>query len=135
MTDRLRIALEARRREIADALHEAEEELVACRNRCAELEDLIALAKSALDHREVRIEREDLGPVSKVTLHEEMAGILTEYGNKGMRARDLARAVNTRGRYAKRDGSPVEINQIHARVHNNPHLFRREDFKIHLRES
>lgn len=70
-----------------------------------------------------------------MTLHEEIADILAEHHNKGMRARELALAVNTRGRYAKRDGSPVEINQIHARVHNNPHLFRRENFKIYLREA
>lgn len=133
MTDRLRTALEARRREIGDALHEAEQELAACRNRCTELEELIALAKGALDHREMEKEREDREAVGKVTLHEEMAEILAENGNKGMRARELARAVNMRGRYAKRDGSPVEINQIHARVHNNPHLFRRENFKIYMR--
>jgi hypothetical protein len=42
-----------------------------------------------------------------------------------MTARALADAVNGRGLYRKKDGSPVEINQVRARTNNYHDLFRK----------
>jgi hypothetical protein len=39
--------------------------------------------------------------------------------------RQLADAVNERGLYRKRDGSPVEVNQVHARTSNYEALFEK----------
>src|SRR5436190_183406 len=36
--------------------------------------------------------------------------------------------------YRKRDGSPVELNQVHARANNYPSLFEKDGAKIRLRE-
>jgi hypothetical protein len=51
-----------------------------------------------------------------------------------MTARELADEVNGRGLYAKRDGSVVEANQIHART-NNGALFEKDGASIPLKES
>ena len=50
-----------------------------------------------------------------------------------MTARALTDAVNTRNLYRKRDGSPVEVNQVHARTNNYPDLFEKEGPLIKLR--
>jgi hypothetical protein len=59
-----------------------------------------------------------------MTLHEALAQILRENGNAPTAARALADAVNDRGLYRTRDGSPVEVNQIHARTKNYQDLSR-----------
>lgn len=69
----------------------------------------------------------------QLTLHEALARVLEEAGNEAMTARELADAVNRRGLYRKRDGSPVEVNQVHARV-NNYDLFEKSGPKIRLKE-
>jgi len=60
-----------------------------------------------------------------MTLHEALAQILRENGNAPMTARALADVVNDRGLYRTRDGSPVEVNQIHARTKNYQDLFEK----------
>ena len=51
-----------------------------------------------------------------------------------MTARELADAVNQGGLYEKRDGSPVEPSQVHARVHKYGRLFIRENGRVRLRD-
>ena len=68
----------------------------------------------------------------QVTLHEEIAAILDERGG-WMATQELADAVNARGRYSKRDGSPVDAFQIHGRTKNYPHLFERDGIRVRLR--
>ena len=68
-----------------------------------------------------------------LTLHEALAQILRENGNVPMTARALTDAVNERGLYRKRDGSLVEVNQVHARTSNYQDLFEKEGSLIHLR--
>jgi hypothetical protein len=48
--------------------------------------------------------------------------------------RQLADAVNERGLYRKRDGSPVEVNQVHARTSNCEALLEKNGPMIRLRE-
>ena len=50
-----------------------------------------------------------------------MAEVLKERGNVPTTARDLADEINRRRLYTKRDGSRVELNQIHARANNYLH--------------
>jgi hypothetical protein len=101
------------------ALAQAERELKELAVRRTELEALIARAKAALgEQRPPTQERR--------TLHEALELILSDNGNKWMSVSELARAVNERGLYAKRDGSPVEVNQIHARTHNYDKKFEKD---------
>jgi hypothetical protein len=67
-----------------------------------------------------------------LTLHEAMAAVLQTAPQRMMRARDLATEINERRLYWMRDGRPVEVRQIHARVGHHPHLFVREGTLIKL---
>ena len=55
---------------------------------------------------------------NKATLNEEIRDILDGRGNRWMMTAELASLVNRRGRYRKRDGSPVSPFQIHGRTRN-----------------
>ena len=46
---------------------------------------------------------------------------------------ELAAHVNRRGRYRKRDGTPVTALQIRGRARNYPHLFEREGSRVRRR--
>ena len=70
----------------------------------------------------------------QLTLHEALVRVLENAGNEWMTARELADAVNRRGLYHKRDGSPVEVNQVHARTNNYGDLFEKSGSKIRLKE-
>jgi hypothetical protein len=72
------------------------------------------------------------GSAKPVTLHEEIAEILRETGSP-LTSSELAEAVNRRGRYAKRDGTPVTPFQIHGRTRNYPQLFARNGSTVVLR--
>jgi hypothetical protein len=67
-----------------------------------------------------------------ITLHEEIADILAERGGGWISTNELAAEVNRRGRYHKRDGSPVTPFQIHGRTRNYPHLFERDGSRVCL---
>ena len=65
-------------------------------------------------------------------LHDEIAAILNENGNIWMTTREVAKLVNVRDRYRKRDGSPVTDFQIHGRTRNHPEMFERDGSKVRL---
>lgn len=114
---------------IRAALAEARAELAALDARRNDLLAQIAQAEAALG--------EGTPPPSgtgTMTLHDALAQILRENGNEPMTARALADAVNGRGLYSKKDGSPVEVNQIHARTSNYQDLFEKDGALIRLRE-
>ena len=69
-----------------------------------------------------------------MTLHDALARVLRESGNEGLTARELADAVNRRGLYQKRDGSPVEVNQVQARVNNYGSIFEKDGSVVRLLE-
>jgi len=50
-----------------------------------------------------------------------------------MIVRELADEVNARGLYRKRDGSPIEPNEIHARAKNYASIFEKKGPRIRLR--
>jgi HB1/ASXL restriction endonuclease-like protein with HTH domain len=121
-------ALDRSREMIRAALANARAEIAALDARRSELQELISQGEAALG--EVR------APVgaSTMTLHEALAQILRENGNQPMTARALADAVNERGLYRKKDGSPVEVNQVHARSNNYQDLFEKDGSLICLKE-
>lgn len=68
-----------------------------------------------------------------MTLHEALVLILRENGNQPL-VRQLADAVNERGLYRRRDGSPVEIHQVHARIQQQRGAARERQPMIRLWE-
>ncbi len=105
----------------------ARDELAALDARREELEALIVQAEATIG---APLEP-DAEP--RMTLHDALAIILRENGDTPMTARELADAVNERGLYRKRDGSLVEINQVHARANNYGDLFEKDGPLIRLR--
>jgi hypothetical protein len=68
----------------------------------------------------------------KLTLHEEISEILRGYGNGWMTVVEIAKLVNDRCHYRKRDGSEVTSFQIHGRTRNYPHMFERDGSRVRL---
>lgn len=134
MTGRLREVFEAQREELVAALEEARGELRELEQHRAELLALISATETALRLRTAGVgERtraaasDDRAPSSPVradqlTLHQAMAVVLRD---GPLTFRQIADEVNRRGLYRKRDGSTVEINQVHARSRNYRHLFEK----------
>jgi hypothetical protein len=120
-------ALDQSRALIEAALTEARQELAALEARRQELQVLIAQAEAALGGTQ------QSPAEAGITLHQALVQILQEHDNDSMTARALADAVNDRGLYRKRDGSPVEVNQVHARTNNYQDLFEKDGSLIRLR--
>lgn len=116
-------ALEARRLDIEDALESARSELEDLRQRETYLLSIISQAEEALG--------KDVD--ERLTLHEAMVRVLQERSGDWISTRDLADEINRRELYRKRDGSPVESNQIHARAKNYEHLFEKSQQQVRLR--
>jgi hypothetical protein len=60
--------------------------------------------------------------------------LLEDHGNEWMSARELTDAVNRRGLYRKRNGTAVEVNQVHARTNNYGDLFEKNGPNKRLKE-
>ncbi len=122
---------------IQEALSDARAELETVETRRRELLDQIAQAEGILGGGPPAppVEATPAAPDgAPLTLHEALARVLEDGGNEGMTARELADAVNRRGLYRKRNGSPVEVNQVHARINNYGDLFEKNESKIKLKE-
>lgn len=113
---------------IEHALVEAEKELSELKERCAELEALIARARSVLaDDQRPAIP----APTSqRLTLHEAMERVLDEHHNRWMTVHELADVINQQWLYEKRDRSPVEPSQIHARANKYPARFEKDGSRV-----
>lgn len=94
--------------------------------RRLELEALIARARAALGDPDVRMP----GSRSRMTLHEAMDLVLSENSNRWMTVRELADEINTRSLYEKRDGSPVQPSQIHARANKYADRFEKDGARV-----
>jgi hypothetical protein len=121
-------ALDRSREMIRAALANARAELDALDARRSELQELISQGEAALGEARPPV------AASAMTLHEALVQVLRENGNEPMTARALADAVNERGLYRTKDGSPVEVNQVHARTSNYQDLFEKDGSLIHLKE-
>jgi len=126
--------LSANRVEIERALVEAEGELDELRNRERKLEQVITRARLLLGLEPLAQDLDQSAHrVSQLPLHEAIANVLRANGNRVMSAREIADEVNRAHLYTKGDGSPVDIGQIHARVHAYDRLFIRAGGGIQLR--
>jgi hypothetical protein len=114
---------------IQEALAEARTELAGLDARRNELLTRIAEAEAILGSSA------GASPGSQtLTLHEALARVLEDMGNEWATARELTDEVNRRGLYRKRDGSQVEVNQVHARTNNYGDLFEKDGPRIRLKE-
>ncbi|HEY7208233.1 MAG TPA: hypothetical protein VH416_08320 [Gaiellaceae bacterium] len=127
--NRLKDALEGARAQLEAGLAEAEEELAELDARRTELLLLIARANAALGVTPASATPSGRG----LTLHAALAEVLRAGGNDWLTARELADEVNGLGLYRKRDGSPVEANEVHARTKNYTDLFEKDGSRIRLR--
>ncbi len=125
----LREALDSAKPAIEAGLEAAERERDELEDRRRDLEALISRAKSLLED-----EAEAMPFDQRPTLHGALERILREKGNDWMTVPELTAAVNQRSLYRKRDGSPVEANQVHARTRSYSRLFEKRDGKVRLRE-
>lgn len=123
--------LDGARADIEAGLREAEAELAELDARRAALVALIARANAALGLAD---QRPSGPPPRPPTLHEAMALVLREHGNGPLSAREIADEINQRRLYTKRDGSGVEVSQIHARAKNYAHQFAKVGSKLRLHE-
>ena len=130
----LRDALEHARPQFEEALAEAEAELERLDVRRAELLELIGRARAALGLSGASPGVDTPG-ARPLTLHEALAQVLRERGNAWTTVRELADEVNARALYRKRDGSPVEANQVHARAKNYTNLFEKDGSQVRLRDA
>lgn len=66
-----------------------------------------------------------------MTLHDAMVKLLLD-AKQPLNARDLSEQINTNAIYRKRNGSPVQPDQVRARARKYPHLFTRATGAIGL---
>jgi hypothetical protein len=71
----------------------------------------------------------------RLKLHEAMAVVLRQRGNAWTKISDLTDMINAQRLYAKRDKSPVEPNQLHARANRPTYqpMFEKQGPMIRLR--
>jgi hypothetical protein len=123
-------AIERSRQAVEPALLRARSELQTLERRRNELLREIEQAEAIVGGSQI----EQSQKRGELTLHAALLRVLEERGNEPMTARELADEVTRRGLYRKRDGSAVEVNQIHARVANYQDLFEKNGSAIRLRE-
>lgn len=128
----LQSILENARPQLESGIAAAEAELQALEARRLELLALIGQARAALGQTGVPVSGAD---ERTLTLHEALALVLRENGNGWMTVRELTDQVNTRSLYRRRDGSPIEANQVHARTKNYSSLFEKHRARVRLRDA
>lgn len=79
------------------------------------------------------VHRVTMRPGRRLTLHEEIRAILLEHGKK-LGTVYIAREVNKRSRYHKKDGSVVTTLQVHGRTREYPKIFTRHRNMVGLVE-
>jgi phage-related tail fiber protein len=126
MTSNLERTLEQSGQMVAEALEGARAELAELNQRRMHLEALIKQAEA--------MQTASFGATGDrpLTLHEAIAVVLAEEGNRWMTVRELGQAVNSRGLYRKKDGSAVEVGQVHARTKNYSHQFEKSGSNVRL---
>jgi hypothetical protein len=67
-----------------------------------------------------------------ITLHETIKRIINEYGPAVVS--EITAKVNEQGLYKRKDGEPVTVNQICARIRKYPRMFIKEGGKVYLNE-
>ena len=119
---------------VDNALDKARAELADLDRRRDELLQQIAQAEAIVGGGTADDVHSRPGDPAAMTLHDALARVLEDIGNEWMSARELADEVNRRGLYRKRDGSPVENNQVHARTNNYTEMFEKDGPMIRLKK-
>ena len=70
--------------------------------------------------------------MTEATFKEELTDILLAHGNRWMTIRELADAVNLRGRYWKKDQSVLTPYEVHVRARHYPMIFERGGTSLRL---
>lgn len=110
------------------AIKQTEGELAGYREKCRELEELLAQARALVEPARTR----GGGAASRrMTLHRAMQEVLAQHPD-GLSAPDLAAEINRRRLYLRRDGGPVDVPQVHARTQAYEDVFTRRDRRILL---
>jgi HB1, ASXL, restriction endonuclease HTH domain len=130
MSNRLEEALSMSQAAIEAGLADARTELAELRVREETLQALIARAEAALGFGDSEPEGDGAG---HLTLHAALEQILREHDNRWMTVRELSNEINRRGLYLKKDGTPVEPNQVHARTKNYDTIFEKDGPRVRLR--
>ena len=131
--NKLENALERSREMIEEALTEARAELAELDSRRSQLLEQIGEGEAILRGGLSADPREVAAATPGLTLHEALVRVLEDVGNESMTARELTDQVNRRALYRKRDGSPVEVNQVQARTSNYSDLFEKDGSRIRLK--
>lgn len=66
-----------------------------------------------------------------MTLHEAIIKVLNEAG-RPLPVKDIAKLINQQNLYQRKDGNPIPVSQIYARVKNYPSLFYQDKGIINL---
>jgi hypothetical protein len=66
------------------------------------------------------------------TLKEELGDILLAHGNRWMTVRELADAVNQRGKYSKKDKEDLTPYEVHVYARYYPMIFERGGSSLRL---
>jgi hypothetical protein len=105
-----------------------------------QIELQIGILAQALGSLRTLVEQEGIIPPTsssthRLKLHEAMAVALRQRGNNWTKISDLTEMINAQGLYTKRDGSPVEPNQLHARANRPTYqpMFEKDGPMIRLR--
>jgi hypothetical protein len=134
-TSRLNQLLDQARPALEAALAEARRELETLNERRHELEAIVARATAALAAFDAEDPVALSHPSEHRTLHEAMKMVLKENSNRWMTVHELANEINDRGLYEKRDRTPVDPSQIHARARKYDWMFEKESGRIRLTAS
>ena len=130
--DDLKRALVANRSDIELALESAREELSRCQARCRDIEEVSRRAEIVLGIQGGTTPTgADLTQV-QMPLRAAMELVLRDEPN-GMPPVELTKRIRDRGLYRRRDGGPVDVGQVHNRVHHSPETFVRDSGRIRLR--
>ncbi len=121
-------ALEESERLVAETLKGARKELAELNERKTFLEDLISRAEAFQ-----RSQGSQHPKSERLTLHAAISRVLSEEDNRWMSARELTDIINARALYRKKDGSKIELSQVHARTKNYANLFEKDGPSIRLR--
>ena len=127
--EELKSILESARPQLEAGLVAAEAELEELETRRQELLALISQARAALG--ETGVAFKGANPRG-LTLHDALALVLRENDNEWMTVRELTDRVNARSLYRQRDGSPVEANQVHARINSHRAAFEKRGSDVRL---
>jgi ABC-type transporter Mla subunit MlaD len=125
----LRKILEETRPALEAGLAGAERELAELDNRRRELEALIARARAALGEAAPRA---PTATRERLTLHQALELVLRENDNRWMTVRELADEINARELYEKRDRTPIDPSQIHARANKYASMFEKDGANVRL---